>query len=280
MKTMNQNRAIIIVGKTDTEKMQKGMSFVSDIPIIKYANEYDIEDNFSIPSDRGIIIDEVHYKPNIELIRKSILEYRGQVVLLSDNQKDVSKKLLNLCQLKRATKKTISEEIREIAPRAEKPINFDIDVFSLVKEYLKNPNREQVRSMLMISQPPDIQIMTWLTPNIHPNKLSFVDFYVKRKWSNTYFYNMLAYSHGGRLQRRMEMPQRRAYSQVPKICRKLKLRRSQAYLLKDLLKDEKFKEYSKSVLDHTECRILQLGEKKRKARYAPIIPEASLDKWL
>jgi len=279
-KTTNQNRTIIIVGKTDTEKMKKAMSFVSETPIIKYANEYNIEDNYSIPIERGIIIDEVHYKPNTDLIRKSMLEYGGQVVLLSDNQKDVSKRLISLCQLKRATKKTISEEIREIAPRAEEAVNFDIDVFSLVKEYLKNPNREQVCSMLMVSQPPDIQMMTWLAPNIHPNKLSFVDFYVKRRWKKEYFYELLSYSHNGRIQRKMEIPHRRAYSKIPKICRKLKLKHSDVYLLKDLLKDENFREHVKSILDNTECRILKLGEKKRKVRYAPVTPQPTLDKWL
>ena len=43
-KTMNQNRAIIVVGKTDTEKMKKAMTFVSEDPIVVYANEYDITD--------------------------------------------------------------------------------------------------------------------------------------------------------------------------------------------------------------------------------------------
>ena len=242
------------------------MSFVSENPIVQYANEYNIEDNHSIPIDRGIIIDEVHYRPNIELVRKTILEYQGQVVLLSDNQKDVSKKLFNLCQLKRATKKTISEDIKELAPRSEDAVNYDIDTFSMVREYLKNPNREEVRDTLSISKPPDVQIMTWLAPNVHPNKLSFVDSVVKRRWSNEYFYDMLAYSHAGRLQRKMEMPKRKAYSQIPKICRKLKLKKSQTYLLRDLLKDDKFREFAKSKLDNTECRILKLGEKKRRKK--------------
>ena len=280
IKTMNQNRAIIVVGKTDTEKMKKAKSFVSDNPIIQYANEFNLEDNYSIPPERGIIIDEVHYKANVELIRRTILEYRGQVVLVSDNQKSVPKKLLSLCKLKRATKKTMADEIREIAPRAEEPVNFDIDIFPLIKEYLKNPNREEVRNMLMISKPPDIQILSWIAPNVHPNKLSFIDFYVKRRWSSDYFYEMLAYSHGGRLQRKMVMPQRKAYSILPKICYKLKLRRADAYLLKDLLNDKSFKEYAKSVLDNTACRMLQLGEKKRKKRYAPITPQESLEAWL
>tara|TARA_R110002020_G_scaffold32427_3_gene99769 strand:+ start:16980 stop:17831 length:852 start_codon:yes stop_codon:yes gene_type:complete len=279
-KKVNQNRAIIVVGRTETEKMAKAMSFVSENPIVQYANEYNIEDNHSIPIDRGIIIDEVHYRPNIELVRKTILEYQGQVVLLSDNQKDVSKKLFNLCQLKRATKKTISEDIKELAPRSEDAVNYDIDTFSMVREYLKNPNREEVRDTLSISKPPDVQIMTWLAPNVHPNKLSFVDSVVKRRWSNEYFYDMLAYSHAGRLQRKMEMPKRKAYSQIPKICRKLKLKKSQTYLLRDLLKDDKFREFAKSKLDNTECRILKLGEKKRRKRYAPVEAQASLETWL
>lgn len=280
MKTMNQNRAIIVVGKTDTEKMTKAMTFVSDDPIVVYANEYDITDNYSIPPERGIIIDEVHYKANIELIRKTILEYRGQVVLLSDNQKDVSKKLLSICQLKRATKKTMLEEIKEIAPRSDEPVNFDVDIFSLIREYLRNTDREEVKDMLMVSKPPDIQLLSWIAPNIHPNKLGFVDFYVKRRWSNEYFYEMLAYSHDGRMQRKMVMPKRRAYSMIPKICYKLRLRRADAHLLKDLLKDEQFKEYAKTKLDNTECRMLKLGEKKRKKRYAPIIPQGTLEEWL
>ena len=280
MKTMNQNRAIIVVGKTDTEKMTKAMTFVSDDPIVVYANEYDITDNYSIPPERGIIIDEVHYKANIELIRKTILEYRGQVVLLSDNQKDVSKKLLSICQLKRATKKTMLEEIKEIAPRSDEPVNFDVDIFSLIREYLRNTDREEVKDMLMVSKPPDIQLLSWIAPNIHPNKLGFVDFYVKRRWSNEYFYEMLAYSHDGRMQRKMVIPKRRAYSTIPKICYKLRLRRADAHLLKDLLKDEQFKEYAKTKLDNTECRMLKLGEKKRKKRYAPIIPQGTLEEWL
>ena len=280
MKTMNQNRAIIVVGKTDTEKMTKAMTFVSDDPIVVYANEYDITDNYSIPPERGIIIDEVHYKANIELIRKTILEYRGQVVLLSDNQNDVSKKLLSICQLKRATKKTMLEEIKEIAPRSDEPVNFEVDIFSLIREYLRNTDREEVKDMLMVSKPPDIQLLSWIAPNIHPNKLGFVDFYVKRRWSNEYFYEMLAYSHDGRMQRKMVMPKRRAYSTIPKICYKLRQRRADAHLLKDLLKDEQFKEYAKTKLDNTECRMLKLGEKKRKKRYAPIIPQGTLEEWL
>jgi len=75
------------------------------------------------------------------------------------------------------------------------------------------------------------------------------------------------------------MPKRRAYSQIPKICRKLKLKPSEVHLLKDLLKDEAFKEYAKSKLDNAECRILKLGEKKRKKKTDVIIPQSSLEQW-
>ena len=196
---------------------------------------------------------------------------------MADNQKDVSKKIFNLCKLKRATKKDTS--LHEIAPRARPPYNYDIDTFSLVREYLTSTNREDIRTTLNISKPPDVQLLSWLAPNLHPNKLSFVDFHVGRKWSTEYFYDLLAYAHDGRMNRKMQMPKRRAYSQIPKICRKLKLKPSEVHLLKDLLKDEAFKEYAKSKLDNAECRILKLGEKKRKKKTDVIIPQSSLEQW-
>ena len=82
-------RPIIIVGKPGTNKLASIKLF--DDPIVQFADEYDIEDNFSIPVDKGIIIQEAHYKPNTELIVATLLQYRGQVVLTSDNQKDVPK---------------------------------------------------------------------------------------------------------------------------------------------------------------------------------------------
>ena len=72
LKNLNsKKRSIIIVGKNREEKIKKAYTFVSSEAIVKYANEYDIEDNFSIPSDTGIIIEEVEYKPNIDLIKKN-----------------------------------------------------------------------------------------------------------------------------------------------------------------------------------------------------------------
>ena len=246
IKEHNEYKPIIIVGQAVTEKLEKALTFVSDNPIIKYANEYDITDNYSIPIETGIIIREANYKPNTDLVRKTILEYKGQVVLLSDNQKDVPKSIYNLCKLKRATKKAYADYLKEIAPRASAPKKYDIDIYPMVGEYLKNADREEISKMLKNNKPSDTQFLSWLTPNLHPNKLAYIDFAVERKLSNDYFYEMLAYVHDGRMYRKLVMPTRNSYSVVPKICRKLKLKKSDAHLLKSLLQDKEFLEYAKT----------------------------------
>jgi len=275
----NQNRTVIVVGKDGTDKMEKASKLVSSDPIIMYANEYDIEDNHSIPADRGIIIRECNYKPNTEAIRKTILEYKGQVVLTSINQKDVPKKLFGMCKLNRATKKSLFDEIKEIAPRSDEPYNYDVDIFTMVGDYLRNPDREVIMNQLKVSEPADVQFISWLAPNLHPNKLMFLDAKVKRRWSKTYFYEMLAYAHDGRMHRKMTPPQRKAYSSIPKILRKLKMRPFQRYLLKDLLKNNDFKEYCRKTLSTTDLRILKL-RKDRQTKRTPVQPVATLSKWL
>ncbi len=276
----NKNRAIIIVGKEGTDKITKAKEYTSDTPIIVYANEYDIEDNLSIPADVGIIIRECNYKPNIDLIRKTILQYRGQTVLCSMNQKDVPKKLYNLCKLKRATKKSLRDEINEIAPRSVEPQNYEVDIFTMVGDYLRNSNRDVIADMLKISEPADIQFISWLAPNIHPNKLMFIDAKVKRKWNKTYFYEMLAYAHDGRMYRKMTPPQRKEYSRLPRILRRLKMRPSQVYLFKDLLKSPDFQDYCKNTLSVTELRVLKLRKNRTSKTKTPVTPSTSLMRWL
>ena len=267
---------MIIVGNTTLDKMDKALSFVSNNPIVMYANEYNITDNYSIPQERGIIIDEVHYKPNIDLIKKTMLEYRGQVVLVSDNQKSVPKPLFSLCKLKRAGKK-IEQEIK--SPRAEEAKQYDIDMYPMIREYLKNTDRDEVASMLKLSKPSDTHFLSWLVPNLHPNRLSFVDFSVKRRWPNSYFYELLAYAHDGRLNRKMNMPKRGSYSKLPSIATRLGLKRHECYLIHDLLKDEKFKDYAMTKLNNGECRLLGLGEKKRRKKTDRIVPQQGLGEW-
>ena len=269
-------KPMIVIGNTKLDKMDKALSFVPNNPIVMYANEYNITDNYSIPKERGIIIDEVHYKPNTELIKKTLLEYKGQVILISDNQKSVPTTLFSLCKLKRATKK-IEQVI--ISPRATEAKEYDIDIYPMIREYLKNNNREEVATMLKISQPSDIQFLSWLIPNIHPNKLSFVDFSVKRKWSNSYFYEMLAYAHDGRMSRKMKFPTKGTYSKLPSISRRLGLKPKESYLLEDLLKSNKFKEFAKTKLNNGECRLLNLGEKKRRKKTDKVVPQQGLYEW-
>ncbi len=275
----NQNRTVIVVGKDGTDKMEKASKLVSNDPIIMYANEYDIEDNHSIPADRGIIIRECNYKPNVDVIRKTILEYKGQVVLTSINQKDVPKKLFSMCKLNRASKHSMFDEIKEIAPRSDEPYNYDVDIFTMVGDYLRNPDREVIMNQLKISEPADVQFISWLAPNLHPNKLMFLDAKVKRRWDKSYFYEMLAYAHDGRMHRKMTPPQRKAYSSIPKILRKLKMRPFQKYLLKDLLKNNDFKEHCIKTLSTTDLRVLKL-RKSRQTKRTPVQPVATLSKWL
>lgn len=275
----NQNRTVIVVGKDGTDKMEKASKLVSNDPIIMYANEYDIEDNHSIPADRGIIIRECNYKPNVDVIRKTILEYKGQVVLTSINQKDVPKKLFSMCKLNRASKHSMFDEIKEIAPRSDEPYNYDVDIFTMVGDYLRNPDREVIMNQLKISEPADVQFISWLAPNLHPNKLMFLDAKVKRRWDKSYFYEMLAYAHDGRMHRKMTPPQRKAYSSIPKILRKLKMRPFQKYLLKDLLKNNGFKEHCIKTLSTTDLRVLKL-RKSRQTKRTPIQPVTTLSKWL
>ena len=276
----NDTKPLIVVGKPGTHKMKKALSFVSDTPIVQYANEFDIPDIFSIPSDRGIIIRDMTYKPKTDNIYSAMVAYRGQVVLVSDNQKDVPKKLFNMCKLKRSVKKELLEEIKELAPNSEDPSNYDMDIFPLVSEYLKNQDRDEVATLLKLNKPPDIQLISWLAPNVHPGKLSFVDHTVKRRWSTDYLWELLAYSHDGKMYRKMEMPTRGSYSQLWRICRKIGMRKSDNYLLQSMIRDEGFRDYLSTVLNNTERRLLGIKKKTRKKKMDAIKPENQLMRWL
>ena len=122
-------RPIIIVGKSGTGKSTKALEILDD-PIIQYANEYSILDNLSIPIDRGILIEEVNYKPNTDLIVDTLLQYKGQIVLTSLNQKDVPKKIYNLCKLKRAgTTNYLFTNKCYSTSNSEEPVNYDMNIF-------------------------------------------------------------------------------------------------------------------------------------------------------
>jgi len=274
-------RPILLTGKAGTGKSTKAKTFVSENAIVVYANECATLDVTSINKDRGIIIEDVTYKPDKDAILNIIRKYKGQVVITSENQKDVPAPIKNSCQIKRAgSKKLLQQSIRVIAPRAMEPLDPNQDVFPMTMEYLKNSDRDEVAKMLLWNKPPDVQIITWISENVHPNKLLFVDGVVKRRWPQKYFYELLAYAHGGKSYGRPQMPKRGSYSKIPGICRRLGLKGDEERTLRQLLKDPEFKEWAKSKLDNSECRLLKIGEKRRKKKTDVVVRDTRLlDYW-
>lgn len=267
---LKQIRPILLTGKTGTGKSTKAKTFVNE-PIVFYANDIDY-DIGSIPVENGIIIEDVHYKADKSAILHILRTYRGQIVLTSINEKSVPKEIKAMCQIKRAgSKQYLREEIKNIAPRSEQPFSFEKDTYSLTYDFLKETDRDLVKDLLMFNKPADTQILTWLSENLHPNRLIFVDGVVKRRWNQRYFYEMLAYTHTGNVRGRIQMPKRKAYSRIPYLSRKLGVKNPK--ILKQLLKDEDFKEYARSKLTNADCRLLKLGEKKRRKKLDPVVKQ-------
>ena len=185
-----------------------------------------------------------------------------------------------MCKVKRAgSKNHLLDEIKSLAPNSLAPLSWERDTYKLVYEYLKQTDREVIRKLLLFNKPSDTQIISWLNENMHPNRLIFVDGVVKRRWSQRYFYEMLAYAHDGKFSGRMEMPKRRKYSKVPSLSRRLGVKNPDIF--KQLLKDPDFKEWSKKKLNNAECRILKIGEKRRRKKTTPVVVEqTSLEDFL
>ena len=279
IKNMNKERAIIITGKNGTGKSKKALEMFEE-PVIVYANEMDLGDINSIDRNRGIVIEDIHYKPKKDEILHVLRNYRGNVVMTSLNQKSVPSNIKNMSKFKRAGSVQYNQNtIKEIAPRSEEPFSLQQDMFSLVREYLKNSDRDLIVKMLKINQPADTQIMSWLVENMHPNRLLFVDGVVKRRWSKDYFYEMLGYNFGGKQFGSPKMPIRKSYSKIPSICRRLGLKGGEERLLKQLLQDEEFCNHAKKKLNNAECRLLGIGEKKKRKPKKKLV-KTSLDKWM
>ena len=260
---MNKNRAILITGKTGTGKSTKARTFVKE-PLVLYANDIDF-DVFSVPIDNGIIIEDVHYKADKNAVLSVLRNYKGQVVLTSINEKSVPKEIKTMCQIKRAgSVNHLRNEIATMAIHSEEPSSYERDTYSLVNEYLRESDRDLMAKLLLFNRPSDTQIISWLSQNIHPNKLIFVDGVVKRRWSQTYFYEMLAYAHNGKSFGRLSMPQRRQYSQVPKLAKRLGVKNPK--VLQQLCMDDDVVSHFKKKLNNGECRILKIGEKKKRRK--------------
>ena len=77
------------------------------------------------------------------------------------------------------------------------------------------------------------------------------------------------------------MPRRRAYSQIPKLSRRLGVKNP--VVLQQLIKDEDFVTWAKTKLNNGECRLLKLGEKRkaRKKKTDPItVQQTTLEEYI
>jgi hypothetical protein len=256
----NTKRAIVITGQHGSGKSTMAKEMLPNA-IVVYADEMDYKDIGSLSLD-GIIIEDIHYKPKTEEIINVIRRYKGEVVLTCLRQKLIPAKIKNMCNVKRAGKVIHAREaIKHIAPRSAEPESYERDTFTLVMDYLKYSDRDRIVKLLKFNQPADTQIISWLSENIHPNKLIFIDGVVKRRWNKDYFYEMLGYAHNGKQFGRVQYPKRREYSKVPNLCKRLGLKSSEERLYRQLIQDEEFRKYAKSKFNNIDCRIMGLGEK-------------------
>jgi hypothetical protein len=65
------------------------------------------------------------------------------------------------------------------------------------KEFMNNPNRDEIASILKREKVPIQQILYWLHGNISIHTLAFIDSHVKYNWPLDYFYELCAYSIKG-----------------------------------------------------------------------------------
>jgi len=275
----NKERPILITGKSGTGKSTMAKTLVGENPLVYYADEMVDIDWRSITND--VIIEEVHYKAKKDVIMDVIRHCKTNIVLTSNNEKDVPKDIKNSCKIRRAgTNPHLRNSLRVLAPRSLEPDNPEKSIIDIVGDFMRNTDRESVIKSLKHNKPADVQILTWLGMNIHPNKLVFVDGNVKRRWSSDYFYEMLAYSHNGRMFSKLNFPKKGAYSQVPKILRKLNLKLGDAHLLPQLLQDSNFEQWVKKRLLSSEARIIGIQDVKK--RNSVIIPDRTLklERWL
>lgn len=269
LKNMNKKRAILVIGKTGTGKTTKAKTFVNN-PIVFYANDKIEFDLGSFPVERGIIIEDIHHKPNKDVILNIVRRYRGQVVLTSINKKSV-KWIVKMCVVKLAgSNKYLQQSIKRQAPNSEPPEDIKKGEFELIYPFMKDRRRDKIKDLLLYNEPKDYSILNLLVQVLHPTRLILIDSTVKRRWHKKYFYEMLAYCHEGggvavipRGKPRTDKVKedKRLKENFRSLSRKLKVKEVRVF--KQLCKDVILKEHFKKKLSHGESRLLKLGEKKK-----------------
>ena len=146
---MNKDRTIVITGKNGTGKTTMAREMFEDA-IIYYANDIEIPDIKSVPKERGIIIEDIHYKPKKDEILNVLRNYGGKVVMTSLNQKSVPSNIKNMVKIQKSRDQGqyLRDEIKDLAPRCEEPLSFEKDTFSLVMDYMKESDRDLIAKLL------------------------------------------------------------------------------------------------------------------------------------
>ena len=80
------------------------------------------------------------------------------------------------------------KEILEIAPLSEVTFNQDKEMFHLMCQFMRNPDRDVVSELLKYNMPTEQHLMVWLESNLPISKLVFIDGHVKQRWLKKYFY--------------------------------------------------------------------------------------------
>tara|TARA_R110002012_G_scaffold321991_1_gene553234 strand:- start:5552 stop:6382 length:831 start_codon:yes stop_codon:yes gene_type:complete len=244
--------------------------------LIMQACDITIEDVYSYPKHHGILIEDVNYKPQKDKILQ-ILYAVKYVVLTSLNEKDVPKAIMNLCTRKRLGQTDIRQlNIKKDAPNSESIKKYEASIYDINIAYLKNKDRKEVLKLIKYNRPADLQLISWIQPNIDCRNIAFAD-NIMRRWNIDYFYEILTYSWSGNHRGRVEFPKRNSYSPVPKICNKLGLKQKDSYLVKTLLKNNKYKEWAISKLDRDECKILGL---KKPRKQSIRVVNTKLGEWI
>ena len=248
-KTKPKSKTMLLVGGSGSGKTTKAIELMGSRAHLRFqSNDIKIEDIYSYPKQHGIIIEDIHYKPDKNKILDLILNNEN-VILTSLNEKDVPKIIMNMCTRKRLGRKDYRQiKIKELAPNSNNIVNYEKSIYDLNMEVLKNKERVEVLRLLKYNKPSDMQIISWVAPNVNINHIVFVDS-IMRKWSTDYFYELLTYSLGGFHTGRTQFGKRYSYSPVPKIMNKLNLKTKDSYLVKSLLKNEEYKLWAAKKLD-------------------------------